>query len=207
MSGTEQAQVTWHDTAVTPQMRAAAAQQVPVCIWLTGLSGSGKSTLANALELELFRRGRRTMLLDGDNVRHGLCRDLGMDDASRHENIRRVAEVAKLMTDAGLVVISAFISPFARDREVARELFIAGRFIEVYVETPLEVCVQRDPKQLYAKAMRGEIKNFTGIDSSYEPPLAPEVRIDTSRLSLDEAVEQLCGALARVGSLGAGVAV
>ncbi|MBM7061187.1 adenylyl-sulfate kinase [Pseudomonas sp. UL073] len=188
-------------------MRAAAAQQVPVCIWFTGLSGSGKSTLANALELELFRRGRRTMLLDGDNVRHGLCRDLGMDDDARHENIRRVAEVAKLMTDAGLIVISAFISPFVRDRQIARELFIAGRFIEVYVETPLEVCVQRDPKQLYAKALRGEIKNFTGIDSSYEPPLAPEMRIDTSRMGLEEAVANLCAALERVGSLGESLAV
>ncbi|WP_346727591.1 adenylyl-sulfate kinase [Zestomonas insulae] len=202
-----QSQVTWQDTTVSPEMRAAAAQQVPVCIWFTGLSGSGKSTLANALELELFRRGRRTMLLDGDNVRHGLCRDLGMDDDARHENIRRVAEVAKLMTDAGLIVISAFISPFVRDRQIARELFIAGRFIEVYVETPLEVCVQRDPKQLYAKALRGEIKNFTGIDSSYEPPLAPEMRIDTSRMGLEEAVANLCAALERVGSLGESLAV
>lgn len=199
MSGSDQAQVTWHDTTVTPQMRAEAGQQVPVCIWFTGLSGSGKSTLANALELELFRRGRRTMLLDGDNVRHGLCRDLGMDNEARHENIRRVAEVAKLMADAGLIVISAFISPFRRDRQTARDLFEVGRFIEVYVETPLEVCVQRDPKQLYAKALRGEIKNFTGIDSAYEAPEAPEVRVDTSKMSLDEAVAHLCALLASRG--------
>lgn len=201
MKDFDQVQVTWHDTTVTPPMRAEVAQQVPVCIWFTGLSGSGKSTLANALEFELFRRGRRTMLLDGDNVRHGLCRDLGMDDAARHENIRRVAEVARLMTDAGLMVISAFISPFHRDRQTARDLFQAGRFVEVYVETPLEVCVQRDPKKLYAKALRGEIKNFTGIDSVYEAPEAPEVRIDTSRMSLEQAVAHLCAKLEEAGLL------
>ena len=192
MSDSGLVQVTWHDTSVTPGMRAAALEQVPLCIWFTGLSGSGKSTLANALELEFFRRGRRTMLLDGDNVRHGLCSDLGMDDVARHENIRRVAEVAKLMCDAGLIVISAFISPFARDRQVARELFSSGRFVEVYVETPLDVCVQRDPKQLYAKAMRGEIKNFTGIDSRYEPPLFPDIRVNTACVDLSEAVSLLC---------------
>jgi adenylyl-sulfate kinase len=198
MDDTAGVQVVWHDSAVTPQMRAAALQQKPLCIWFTGLSGSGKSTLANALEQELHRRGRSTMLLDGDNVRHGLCQDLGMDDASRCENVRRVAEVAKLLTDAGLIVISAFISPFSVDRQLARERFAAGQFIEVYVETPLSVCAARDPKQLYAKAMRGEIKDFTGIDSAYEVPLAPEVRIDTSVLSLEAALQRLCGLLDEV---------
>lgn len=197
----KQAQVVWHDTVVSPEMRAVAFQQSPACIWFTGLSGSGKSTLANALELELFRRGRRTMLLDGDNIRHGLCSDLGMDDASRGENIRRVAEVARLMADAGLIVITAFISPFSRDRAQARRLFSSGRFFEVYVETPLDVCIQRDPKQLYSKALRGEITNFTGIDSCYEAPEAPEARIDTSHLQVDEAIASLCDTLEKAGVL------
>lgn len=157
-------------------------------IWLTGLSGSGKSTIANALELALHAEGKRTYLLDGDNVRQGLNRDLGFTDADRVENIRRIAEVAKLMLDAGLIVITAFISPFRREREMARELIGDDNFVEVYLSTSLAVCEQRDPKGLYKKARAGQLPNMSGIGSPYEPPLAPQVNIDSGKLSLDEGV-------------------
>jgi bifunctional enzyme CysN/CysC len=160
-------------------------------VWFTGLSGSGKSTLANALEVELHRRGLRTYLLDGDNVRHGLNKDLGFTEADRVENIRRVAEVAKLMLDAGLIVLVSFISPFRAERQMARALFGEGEFLEVYVDTPLEECERRDVKGLYAKARRGELKNFTGIDSPYEPPEAPEVHLRTTELTLEECVDRI----------------
>nr|WP_246590109.1 adenylyl-sulfate kinase [Marinobacterium ramblicola] len=175
-----QAEVVWNHTSVTPEVRAKQKNQHPKCIWFTGLSGSGKSTLANALEKALVEKGYHTMLLDGDNLRHGLCKDLGMSEADRTENIRRVGELAKVMTEAGLIVITAFISPFRADRDAARMLFREGDFIEVYVETPLEVCEQRDPKGLYQKARSGVIKDFTGVDSPYEPPLSPEVSANTA---------------------------
>ncbi|ACO77833.1 Adenylylsulfate kinase [Azotobacter vinelandii CA] len=177
--------------AVDAARRARAKGQKPVALWLTGLSGAGKSTIANALELALVERGRHTYLLDGDNVRMGLCRDLGFSDADREENIRRVAEVAHLFVDAGLIVISAFISPFRRDRAIAREVIGNGAFIEIFVDTPLAECERRDPKGLYGKARQGLIKNFTGIDSAYEPPVDPHIRIDTLKDDLPTAVARI----------------
>ena len=158
-------------------------------LWFTGLSGAGKSTIANLVEKRLHAGGRHTYLLDGDNVRHGLNKDLGFTEADRVENIRRVAEVAKLMVDAGLIVITAFISPFRAERRMARDLMSEGEFVEVFVDTPLAVAEARDPKGLYKKARRGELKNFTGIDSPYEAPDAPEIRIDTTQLSSEQAAE------------------
>ncbi len=180
----------WQKTDVTRQMRAAQKGQKPMTLWFTGLSGSGKSALANALEKRLLAMGNHTMLLDGDNVRMGLCRNLGFTHQDRIENIRRVAEVAKLMNDAGLLVLTAFISPYAQDRENARNI-IGEDFVEIYVSTPMEVCEQRDVKGLYAKARRGEIPNFTGVTSAYEPPANPEIQVDTSQCSMEEAVEQI----------------
>jgi bifunctional enzyme CysN/CysC len=187
----------WQALDVDKQARAQAKHQRPRCIWFTGLSGSGKSTLANLLEKRLHAQGRHTYVLDGDNVRHGLNRDLGFTQADRVENIRRVAEVAKLMVDAGLVVIVSFISPFRAERRMARELFEPGEFVEVFVDTPLAECERRDPKGLYAKARRGDLANFTGIDSPYEEPQAPEVHVRTAGIapeaSLREIVERLEG--------------
>jgi adenylylsulfate kinase (apsK) len=180
--------LTWHDHKITRHQRASLKRQRPCLLWFTGLSGSGKSTIANALDVALYERGFHTFLLDGDNVRHGLNKDLGFSDTDRVENIRRVGEVCKLFTDAGLIVMSAFISPFASDRELVRKLFPEGEFVEVYMETPLEVCERRDPKGLYKRARAGEIRHFTGIDSPYEAPLNPEVRLDTSRFSIEDCV-------------------
>jgi len=160
-------------------------------IWFTGLSGSGKSTIANALEKELHAQGKRTYILDGDNVRQGLNKDLGFTDADRIENIRRVAEVAKLMMDAGLIVMTAFISPFRAERDMARQLIGQDNFIEVFVDTPLEVCEQRDPKGLYKKARAGQLPNLTGIGSPYEPPMRPEILIQPSADALEVTVQQL----------------
>ena len=160
-------------------------------IWLTGLSGSGKSTIANALEKELHAQGKRTYILDGDNIRQGLNKDLGFTDADRVENIRRVAEVAKLMRDAGLIVMTAFISPFRAEREMARQLIGEENFIEVFVDTPLEICEQRDPKGLYKKARAGQLPNLTGIGSPYEPSLRPEILIQPSADALEVTVQQL----------------
>ena len=186
-----QAEVIWHQTHITKDHRAKQKNQVPKCIWLTGLSGSGKSTLANALEVALTEQGKHTYLLDGDNVRHGLNKNLGMSDEDRTENIRRVSEVAKLMVDAGLVVITAFISPFRADRDAARALFEDGEFVEVFADAPLEECEKRDPKGLYKKARAGEIKEFTGIDSPYEAPANAEVVINTAEHDIGECVRQL----------------
>lgn len=186
-----QAEVIWHQTHITKDDRAKQKNQVPKCIWLTGLSGSGKSTLANALEVALTEQGKHTYLLDGDNVRHGLNKNLGMSDEDRTENIRRVSEVAKLMVDAGLVVITAFISPFRADRDAARALFEDGEFVEVFADAPLEECEKRDPKGLYKKARAGEIKEFTGIDSPYEAPANAEVVINTAENDIGECVRQL----------------
>jgi len=168
--------------------RAALNQQKPCVLWFTGLSGSGKSTIANELEKQLFAMGRRTYVLDGDNVRHGLNKDLGFTQEDRIENIRRVAEVAKLMVDAGLIVITTFISPYRADRAIARSLFAPGEFFEVFIDTPVELCEQRDPKGLYKKARRGEIKNFTGIDSAFEVPEEADIRLQTEGISVDENV-------------------
>jgi bifunctional enzyme CysN/CysC len=164
---------------------------------MTGLSGAGKSTIANLVERKLHSLGCHTYLLDGDNVRHGLCKDLGFTDADRVENIRRVAEVAGLMVDAGLIVITSFISPFGSERRTARELLDEGEFIEVFVDAPLKVAEARDPKNLYAAARRGELANFTGIDSPYEPPEAPDMHIDTTALTAEQAAEQLMAELRR----------
>lgn len=193
--------VVWHRQTITKQARARQKAQKPAVLWFTGLSGAGKSTVANALEAALFARGHHSYLLDGDNVRHGLNRDLGFTDEDRVENIRRIGEVARLMADAGLVVLSAFISPFRADRALVRELMDAGEFIEIHVHAPLEVCEQRDPKGLYAKARAGVIRNFTGIDSPYETPETPEIMIDTSKLSVDECVDEVLAYLKQRGIL------
>jgi len=188
----------WQAVDVNKAARAALKSQKPACIWFTGLSGSGKSTIANLLEKRLHAEGRHTYLLDGDNVRHGLCRDLGFTEADRVENIRRVAEAAKLMVDAGLIVIASFISPFRAERDFARSLFEPGEFCEVFVDAPIEECEKRDTKGLYAKARLGKIANFTGIDSSYECPASPEVRLDTVMQKIEECVEQVMSAMNRM---------
>jgi len=181
-------------TQPRPRYRISGAPQeapTPRVVWLTGLSGAGKSTLASAVEKVLRASGVRCYVLDGDRLRHGLNRDLGFSDADRAENIRRVGEVAKLMVDAGLVVLVALISPFRADRQKARDLFRAGDFIEVHVSKPLEVCERRDPKGLYRKARAAEMRDFTGISSPYEPPEAPELELDTARLPLRDCVERI----------------
>ncbi|GLR08410.1 adenylyl-sulfate kinase [Mixta theicola] len=174
--------VVWHAHAVTRADRQRQHGHQGVVLWFTGLSGSGKSTVAGALEQALHQLGVSTYLLDGDNVRHGLCRDLGFSDADRKENIRRVGEVARLMVDAGLVVLTAFISPHRAERQMVREMLGAGEFIEVFVDTPLAICEARDPKGLYKKARAGELRNFTGIDSVYEAPEQPEIHLDGEQL-------------------------
>ena len=176
---------------VNKAARAKVNKQKPCVLWFTGLSGSGKTTLSNQLEQVLFDRGHRTYALDGDNVRHGLNKDLGFTEHDRQENIRRVAEVAKLMVDAGLIVIATFISPFKADRDMARSIFEPGEFFEIYVDTPITTCEARDPKGLYKKAREGHIKNFTGIDSPYEVPLHPDLTINTHTLPVEQAVQQL----------------
>jgi bifunctional enzyme CysN/CysC len=181
----------WQATDVSKAARGLAKGQKARVVWFTGLSGSGKSTIANLLEKKLASEGRHTYLLDGDNVRHGLNRDLGFTDEDRVENIRRVAEVAKLMVDAGLIVLVSFISPFRAERQMARELLEAGEFVEVFVDTPLAEAEKRDVKGLYAKARAGQLKNFTGIDSPYEAPETPEIRIDTTKVDAEAAAEQI----------------
>lgn len=175
--------------------RADRLGQAPALLWFTGLSGAGKSTLANRIEEKLHAEGKLTYLLDGDNVRHGLNSDLGFSDADRVENIRRMGEVAKLMMDAGLIVLVAAISPFRSDRAMVRELIGDGAFIEVFVDADLATCEARDPKGLYARARKGEIKNFTGIDSAYETPENPDIRIDTQQTDPDTAADQVIGLL------------
>ena len=186
----------WQHADVGREVHAAQKGQKAAVVWLTGLSGAGKSTIANLVEKKLLARGRHTFLLDGDNVRHGLNKDLGFTEADRIENIRRVGEVARLMSDAGLIVITAFISPFRAEREMVRGMMAEGEFLEVFVDVPLDVAESRDPKGLYAKARAGELANFTGIDSPYEPPEEPDLRIDTTAMSADEAAELIVAALA-----------
>jgi bifunctional enzyme CysN/CysC len=181
----------WQALDVTKESRASAKRQRPAMLWFTGLSGAGKSTIANLVEKRLHALGRHTYTLDGDNVRHGLNKDLGFTDADRVENIRRVAETAKLFVDAGLIVLVSFISPFRSERRMARDLVEAGEFVEVFVDTPLQVAETRDPKGLYRKAREGKIKNFTGIDSPYEPPEAPELRLDTTAATPEELAERI----------------
>jgi bifunctional enzyme CysN/CysC len=183
--------VHWQAMDISRDTHAALKNQKPAVLWLTGLSGAGKSTIANIVEKKLVRMNRHTFLLDGDNVRHGLNKDLGFTDADRVENIRRVGEVAKLMADAGLIVITAFISPFRAEREMVRSMMAPGEFVEIHIDTPLEEAEKRDVKGLYKKARAGQLKNFTGIDSPYEPPEDPEIRIDTTVMTPDEAAEEI----------------
>jgi adenylylsulfate kinase len=175
--------------ALTQNERAQIKQQSPMCLWMTGLSGAGKSTLANALEQELNKQGKHTYILDGDNLRHGLNSDLGFSEVDRNENVRRAAEAAQLMVDAGLIVIVGLISPFKKERDWARSLFKDNQFKEIYISTSLQECEQRDVKGLYQKARRGEVKDFTGIDSPYEPPENPDVIIDTENKAVSDCVQ------------------
>ncbi|MCG8613244.1 MAG: adenylyl-sulfate kinase [Pseudomonadales bacterium] len=183
--------ITWHEQTLSKAARAKSKSQKSYVLWFTGLSASGKSTLANALEHRLHASGHHTYLLDGDNVRHGLNQDLGFSDEDRVENIRRIAEVSKLFVNAGTIILCAFISPFKRDRDMARAILPQGEFIEVYVNTPLTVCEQRDPKGLYRKARQGEIRQFTGIDSVYEAPDNPEITINTENKNVENCVDEL----------------
>jgi bifunctional enzyme CysN/CysC len=189
--------VIWQKTDITREVRAAQKNQKPLTLWFTGLSGSGKSTLANEVEKRLLALGRHTMLLDGDNVRHGLNKNLGFTEVDRVENIRRIAEVARLMNDAGLIAITSFISPYEQDRGKAREI-IGDSYMEIHVSTPLEECEKRDVKGLYQKARNGQIPNFTGISSPYEEPLSPDIRIDTTHISIEEATDLLMQQILRV---------
>jgi bifunctional enzyme CysN/CysC len=179
----------WQAFDISREARAGLKNQKPAVLWFTGFSGAGKSTIANLVEKKLHRMNRHTFLLDGDNVRHGLNKDLGFTQADRVENIRRVGEVARLMTDAGLIVITAFISPFRAERQMVRDMIAHGEFIEVFVDTPLAEAERRDVKGLYKKARAGALANFTGIDSPYEPPIGPEIRIDTTRMTAAEAAD------------------
>ncbi|PMJ89289.1 adenylyl-sulfate kinase [Vibrio sp. 10N.261.55.A7] len=195
--------VVWHQHVIDKEYRAKIKQQKPSVLWFTGLSGAGKSTVAGALENKLAELGYHTYLLDGDNVRHGLCSDLGFSEQDRRENIRRIGELSKLMADAGLIVLSAFISPHRSERQLVREMLPDGEFLEVFVNAPLDVCEQRDPKGLYKRARAGEIANFTGIDSAYEAPINPEIDLLTGQFSIDELVEQCLNELRSQGIIQA----
>jgi len=183
--------IVWHNHQISKEDRAKRTAQKPCILWFTGLSGSGKSTIANALEEVLYNNANFTYLLDGDNVRHGLNSDLGFDEKSRIENIRRVGEVAKLFVESGLIVLTAFISPFESDRQLVRDLVKDGEFLEIFIDTPLEICESRDPKGLYKKARAGEIKDFTGIDSPYEVPNLPDIHIVNDKVSIQKACQQI----------------
>ena len=183
--------IVWHAHRISKSARSLQKRQKACVLWFTGLSASGKSTIAGAVEQMLFELGHHTYLLDGDNVRHGLNKDLGFSDADRVENIRRIGELTKLFADAGLLVLSAFISPFRSDRQMVRNLMGEGEFVEIHMNTPLAVCESRDPKGLYQKARRGEIKNFTGIDSAYEAPEQPEIVLNTAECSVEDCARQV----------------
>ena len=193
--------IVWHQQTLSKEERGTLKNQRPCILWFTGLSGAGKSTVANALEQALHARGYHTYLLDGDNVRHGLNKNLGFTAEDRVENIRRIGEVAKLFVDGGTIVLTAFISPYRQDRRLVRDLVDDGEFIEVFVDTPLGVCEDRDPKGLYKKARAGEIKHFTGIDDPYEVPEQPEITLHTDRKSIEESVVEILEALAARGYL------
>lgn len=194
--------VVWHAGQITGEERALLLRQRPATVWLTGLSGAGKSTVACALERRLLDGGHAAYVLDGDNVRHGLNRDLGFSPQDRSENIRRIAEVARLLNDAGLIVITAFISPYREDRETARSIIGSGDFLEVHVNTPIQVCEERDPKGMYKLARRGELTAFTGVSAPYEPPLDPACSLDTAERNVDECVDLLMGLLERFLTAG-----
>ncbi len=195
--------IRWHHATVTRRDRERLNGHRSFILWFTGLSGAGKSTLAHRVEELLFLRGCRTYVFDGDNVRHGLCSDLGFSAEDRHENIRRIGEMSKLFVDAGVIALTAFISPFRRDRDMVRNLVEPGDFIEIYCNTPLEICEQRDVKGLYQKARRGEIKDFTGISSPYEPPENPEIVVDTGTAPLETCARQILDYLERNGKIAA----
>ena len=191
VDGEKSSDVVWHQTSVTHNDRVSLNGHQPAVLWFTGLSGSGKSTIANAVDKMLFDLGCRTYLLDGDNVRHGLNGDLGFSDTERVENIRRIGEVAKLFVDAGILVSTAFISPFESDRDMVRKELKEKQFIEVFIDTPIEICEQRDPKGLYKKARAGEIKNFTGIDSAYETPSVHEIHVEAGSKNVEQCAQQV----------------
>lgn len=193
--------IVWHDHAVVAEERALLKSQRPAVLWFTGLSGSGKSTIANAVERRLLALNKHSYLLDGDNVRHGLNKDLTFTNVDRIENIRRIGEVSKLFVDSGLLVLTAFISPFVSDRQQVRDQISGNQFIEIFIDTPISVCESRDPKGLYKKARSGEIKHFTGIDSDYEIPLNPEIHVQTAIYSIEECAEQVIKYLENNGYL------
>jgi bifunctional enzyme CysN/CysC len=197
------ANVHWQPLLIGRNERAASKRQKPSIIWLTGLSGAGKSTIANLIEQRLHAAGHHTMMLDGDNVRHGLNRDLGFTEADRVENIRRVGEVAKLMAEAGLIILCSFISPYRAERDMVRKLVPEGEFIEVFVDTPIDECIRRDPKGLYAKAKAGGIKNFTGVDAPYEAPEAAEIRLTTAGRKPEQLAQDVIEELIERGIIGA----
>jgi adenylylsulfate kinase len=205
MAHKKSSDVVWHRATVTRDRREVMNGHHSVMLWFTGLSGAGKSTLAHAVEEELHRMGCRTFTFDGDNVRHGLCSDLGFSAEDRVENIRRVGEMCKLFLEAGVIALTAFISPFRSDRERVRSLVPHGEFFEIYCHCPLAVCEERDVKGLYKKARAGEIKNFTGISSPYEAPEAPELVVDTGSLSLDDSVARVIAMLRERGVIGSGI--
>jgi adenylylsulfate kinase len=197
--------VTWHKGSITKQDRERLLKQKGVVIWFTGLPSSGKSTLANAVEKKLFEYGHLSIVLDGDNIRHGLNKNLGFSPEDREENIRRIGEVAKLFADAGLIAMTAFISPYRKDRDQARDLMKDGEFIEVFVKVPLDVAERRDPKGLYKKARAGEIKEFTGISAPYEEPVNPEIVVDTSKLDVIQCRDIIINKLEEKGILTKGL--
>ena len=192
---TNSSNIVWHKASVNRESLEQRRNHKSAILWFTGLSGSGKSTLANAVNAALFNKGLSSYVLDGDNIRHGLCKDLGFSDSDREENIRRIGEVSKLFLDAGIIVLTAFVSPFRSDREKARRLVKENDFVEIFCAANLEVCEERDTKGLYAKARAGQIKDFTGISSPYEEPQKPELKVDTGLKGLDESVDEVISKL------------